>query len=374
MTHQLKNQLESSITGSFKGLKDPRRTNKGNLCYPFIEIIFLVISAVISGSNDWTSIQTFGEGQLVWLRKYFPYKNGIPSHDTLGAIFSAIDNELFGKCFADWVSRLASICHGEIIAIDGKRLRGSYDTSTSKAAIHMVSAYAVEAGVCFAGVTTDKKSNEITAIPKLLNMLALKGCVVTIDAMGCQTKIVEEIIEKEADYVIAVKENQKELSEQVKKMFELYDGQSEEQTDAGHGRVEKRKCTVVEDLKFFDVKDQWKGIKSVLKIETERFTKITGKIQTETRYYISNLNAPPQRFNDIVRRHWHIENKLHWVLDVNFNEDKSRKRKDNSPANFNVISKIAMALLEKNNEKKSMRQKRYKAALDVKYREKVLNL
>ena len=242
--------------------------------------------------------------------------NGVPLHDTLWAIFSALDNEQFGKCFADLVNSIVSMCNGEIIAIDGKRLRGSYDTRSGKSAIHMVSAYAVEAGVCFAGVTTDKKSNEITAIPKLLNMLALKGCIVTIDAMGCQTKIVEDIIEKGADYVIAVKENQKELSSQVTKMFNICDNQSEAQTDAGHGRVEKGECTVVDDLKFFDVKAKWSDIKSVINIESERFNEISKKIQTETRYYISSLLATPQRFNDIIRRHWHIENKLHWVLYV----------------------------------------------------------
>jgi len=371
-----KDQQESNLfIKSFSSLKDIRRVTKGNLRYPLIEMVFLVISAVVSNSNDWTSIATFGESQLEWLRKFFPYKDGTPSHDTLGTVFSMIDHKQFSDCFVEWVSAVVNICNGEIIAIDGKKLRGSYDTSSSKAAIHMVSAFAVENGICIGQVTTDKKSNEITAIPKLLELLAIKGCVITIDAMGCQKKIVEKIIENEADYVIAVKENQKELSEQVKKMFSIEEGTTEESIDVDHGRIENRKCTVVENLKFFDVKNDWAGIKSVIKIESKRFDKLHETTQRETRYYISSLIASPERINYIVRHHWNVENKLHWVLDVNFNEDKSRRRKGNSPSNFNMIAKIAMTMLKNDeNKKDSMAQKRYRAALNTNYREELLKV
>jgi predicted transposase YbfD/YdcC len=358
---------------TFKALPDPRRIEKGNFRYPLIEIIFLVISAVISNADDWCSISTFGKSQLNWLRKFFPYKNGTPSHDTLGELFASIDNEKFNECFVEWIKSAQDIIGGGIVTIDGKRLRGSYDKGSSKAAIHMVSAFAVENGICLGQKQTGAKSNEITAIPKLLDLLELKGAIVTIDAMGCQKSIVEQLDQKEAGYVIAVKENQEELYEQVKKMFEINKGVSHQDVDSGHGRVEIRTCTVVDQLKFFDTKDQWAGLKSVVKIEAQRTTKLDGKTQNETRYYISNCSANAERLNYIVRKHWSIENQLHWVLDVIFNEDSSRRRMKNSAANFNIILKTAMAILKKDTDKKtSLNRKRYMAALDRDYRDKLL--
>lgn len=376
MTQEFDSQnYSNTVAMSFKDLKDPRRTNKGNLCYPLVEIVFLVISAVISGSNDWTAIEVFGKSQLDWLRKFFPYENGVPSHDTLGTVFAAIDNQSFNDCFVNWINLAVSLSNDEIIAIDGKRLRGSYDTFSSKAAIHMVSAFAADNGVCIGQVTTDKKSNEITAIPKLLKLLDIKGCIITIDAMGCQKEIAKDIRKKGADYVLAVKGNQKELSQQVQKMFSIEDGTSEQNTDCGHGRVEIRKCTVIDNLTFLDCKKEWKDLNCVIKIEAERFDKLSKKQSNETRFYISSLRNSPERFNQIIRKHWAIENNLHWVLDVNFGEDKSRKRKDNSAINFNMITKIAMAMIKNDKDKKtSMIKKRYKAALDQKYREIILKV
>lgn len=360
---------------SFEALSDPRRTNKGNFSYPLIEIIFLVISAVISNANDWTSIDSFGKKQLNWLRKFFPYKNGTPSHDVLGELFANIDNNVFCECFLNWLNSVLQINKGEVIAIDGKKIRGSYDTKSSKAAIHMVSAFATDNGICLGQVATDAKSNEITAIPKLLEILVIKGCTITIDAMGCQKKIVEKIIEGGANYVIAVKENQKELSTQVQKMFELQKGTVDESIDAGHGRVETRKWTAPGDLKFFDDKAQWAGLKSVLKIDAERIDKLNNKSQKETRYYITSHKPNAKELNAIIRKHWAIENQLHWVLDVTFNEDASRRRKNNSAINFNIISKIAMALLKKDQDvKKSLKKKRYEASLDPEYREELLRI
>lgn len=337
MTQIKDSQLNANtIVMSFENLKDPSRTNKGNLCYPLIEIVFLVISAVISGSNDWTSIEVFGKSQIEWLRKFFPYKNGIPSHDTIGTVFAVIDSQNFNDCFVKWINLVVDLSGEEIIAIDGKRLRGSYDTASSKAAIHMVSAFAATNGICLGQVSTDKKSNEITAIPKLLDILDIKGCIITIDAMGCQKKIAEEIRKKDADYLFGVKGNQEELSEQVQKMFSIEKGVTDQITDCGHGRVETRKCTVIDNLTFMDGKEEWKDLNSVIKIEAERFDKLSGIKSNEIRYYISSLKSTPERFNQIVRKHWSIENNLHWVLDVTFNEDKSRKRKDNSAFNFNI--------------------------------------
>jgi len=373
MTNKRSKDQNILFSKSFESLPDPRRTTKGNFLYPLTEIMFLVISAVISNAEDWCSISTFGKSQLEWLRTFFPYKNGTPSHDILGTLFASIDTEKFNECFIEWIKSEQDIVEGDIIAIDGKRLRGSYDNGSSKAAIHMVSAFAAEHGICLGQKITDTKSNEITAIPKLLDILELKGCTVTIDAMGCQKEIVKQLRQKKADYVIAVKENQKELFEQIKKIFEINNGTTSTEIDSGHGRIETRKCTVVDQLKFLDIEDQWEGLKSVVRIDTERIDKINNKTQSETRYYISSCSADAQRLNYIVRKHWSIENQLHWVLDVTFKEDDSRRRLRNSAANFNIILKTAMAILKKDNDKKtSLAKKRYKAALDRNYRDIIL--
>jgi predicted transposase YbfD/YdcC len=240
----------------------------------------------------------------------------------------------------------------------------------------LVSAFASENKLCLGQVETADKSNEITAIPKLLDLIATKGCIVTIDAMGCQKDIAKKIIDKKADYILAVKENQKELLEQTEKMFSgNYSIQKNETVDVGHGRVETRKCHVVNDLKFFDVKDDWPGLKTIIKIDSERYIKHTGKITNETRYYISSLKPDAARINQAIRRHWSIENNLHWTLDVVFGEDASRKRKNNSAANFTILTKIAMALIARENSiKMSMRAKRYQATINPQFREKILKL
>ncbi len=352
-------------------MKDPRTTYRGNLQHHLVDMIFLVVSAVISGAYDWESIEEFGESKLEWLRKFVPLKNGIPSHDTLGRVFSIIDYQVFNSCFVDWVREVSSLSQGEVVAIDGKRIRGSYDTSSNKSAIHIVSAFAAENNVCLGQLKCQEKSNEITTIPKLLELLAIKGCTVTIDAMGCQTKIAQHIIDKGADYILAVKDNQKELNQQVQKIFQIHKPQLEHtETDSGHGRVETRKCSVITNLEFLDNRDDWAGLRSVIKIESERYIKANNSVQKETRFYISSLYENAEAIGGKIRSHWSIENKLHWMLDVSFGEDASRKRKGNSPENFNVISKIALTLLEKNKVKGLSKSKmRLKAALDDDYRE-----
>lgn len=365
------------FTEAFKDLKDPRRTDKGNLKYLVEELLFLTISASICGANTWTAIELFGKKQLNWLRQYFPYQNGTPSHDALGNFFSALDPGEFGTCFINWASSISNKIEGEVVAVDGKRLRGSYDKSSNKAAIHMVSAFASENGICLGQKQTGSKSNEITAIPELLDLLSLHGCVVTIDAIGCQKSIPEKIISKGADYIIAIKENQKELLEQAKKMFapSRTPAKYDETIDAGHGRVETRKCYVTDDLRFFDVKQEWGSVKTIIKIAAERHTELSGKTSNEVRYYISSLDADAAKINRAVRSHWSIENKLHWNLDVVFGEDLSRKRIGHSAANYNVISKIALGLLEKEGSKQITKpNKRLYAAIDCEYRAKVLGL
>jgi predicted transposase YbfD/YdcC len=276
----------------------------------------------------------------------------------------------------EWGNTMGKLTHGEVVGIDGKRMRGSYDNASGLAAIHMVSAFAADNGICLGQVSCQEKSNEITAIPKLLELLAIKGCTVTIDAMGCQTEIAEKIRGKGADYILAVKENQKGLYEQVEKVSNITAPASVDvDLDSGHGRVETRKCTVIDDLRFFDVDNKWKDLKTVIKVESERFIKSGNKIQTETRFYISNLPADAKSINHKIRSHWAIENNLHWKLDVVFGEDGSRKRKGDSAKNFNIISKIALAFISKEDTAKmSNNSKRFQAALDTRFREKVLRI
>lgn len=356
-------------------LKDPRRVSKGNFIYPLNEIFFLVISAVISGTEDWTGIAMFGETKLNWLRRFLPYENGTASHDVLGKLFARIDVENFQEVFIKWINFISKFTDGEIIAIDGKTMRGSGDSNISNSAIHVVSAFAAKQGLCFGQTVVSKKSNEIVAIPKLLDMLAIQGAVVTIDAMGCQKEIAKKIIKKGADYVLMVKDNQKDLNEQVEKIFELYiDKNSDETIDSGHGRVETRKCEMIDDLRFLDDSEQWYKLKSVIKISSIRYVKKTKKQSQETRYYITSLPKNSKKLNHIIRSHWSVENTLHWRLDVVFNEDKLSKRKDNSAPNFNIISKLAMTLIDKEKSKKiSLRKKRLLAAWNDDFREKILN-
>ena len=366
--------LSSSFFGeAFSQMKDPRRRTNGNFVYPLEEIMLLVISAVISSANTWTGIALFGKEQLEWLRQFSPFENGTPSHDTLGDLFAVICPEEFNRCFVEWIQSISKTT-GQLIAIDGKRLRGSYDTADNKSAIHMVSAFASEQCLSLGQLATDQKSNEITAIPKLLDFLAIKGCTITIDAMGCQKKIAKKIIEKEADYILAVRENQKELLEQIKKVFKVTAVASiGTDHNTGHGRAETRTCSVIEDLCFLDIdKKQWKGLKSIVRVESDRYIKIDGKSTKECRYYISSHTNSAEWFNAAIRKHWAIENNLHWVLDVVFKEDESRKRAGYSASNFNIISKIAMALIKKNKGKQSIIQTRYKATLSPEFRKKII--
>lgn len=360
---------------SFADLEDPRRTTKGNFHYPLNELLFLVISAVVSGAEEWTTIESFGCTKLEWLRRFLPYKNGIPSHDVLGKVFSRIDPIGFNACFTNWINTVSDITKGEVVAIDGKTIRGSGDSEKPKSAVHVVSAYAAENRLCLGQTTVDQKSNEIVAIPKVLELLAIKGCVVTIDAMGCQKELAANIIEKKADYVLMVKDNQKGLKMQIEKMFNHHqkDCPKDETVDAGHGRIETRLCEVIDDLTFMDNKEQWKQLKSIVKVTSRRYEKKSGKESIEIRYYIASLKADPAKLNHIIRSHWRVENNLHWTLDVLFNEDKSLKKKDNAAANFNIINKIALTLIEREKSMKiSKKRKRLTAALDDRYREKIL--
>lgn len=358
-------------------MEDPRRTVKGNIRHDFLDIIFLVISAVISGASDWDEIELFGKSQVKWLKKYGSYKNGIPSHDTINRVISSVDPKQFAESFTLWVSEISKLSDKEVIAIDGKTIRRSYDKQNGKSAVHMVSAFASENSLCLGQVSTKEKSNEITAIPELLENLAIKGCIVSIDAMGCQTEIAKKIIKKEADYILAVKGNQGNLEQGVKdtvRFNKAFDSHTD--TDFGHGRIETRTCNLYNLSEHIENPERWQNLNILIEIQSERVIKLRGETNKETRYYISSLaKSDAKSVNKFVRNHWSIENKLHWILDVSFGEDASRKRKKYAAENFNTISKIALTLLaNEKTVKLSKKSKRLAAAVDQQYRQKVLNL
>jgi len=367
-------QTHQVFSHYFSGMKDPRRTNRGHHLYPLEEILFLSISAVISGMDDWTSISMFGRSKLMWLRQYYPYARGIPSHDVLGKVFAALDPVKFSECFREWINSIAELTGGEVVAIDGKTLRGSDDKSSGIAALHVVSAYASGNRLCLGQEAVSEKSNEITAIPALLKLIAVKDCIITTDAMGCQKAIARAIIEKEADYVLMVKDNQQELKQQIEKVFTLNNkAEAEVTVDFGHGRIEQRTCQAIDNLIFLDGREEWPGLKSIAKIIAERTDKRSGKKSTEIRYYISSLPAKPKVIGKAVRNHWAVENNLHWTLDVIFKEDSSLKKKGNSALNYHVIAKMALTIIERETASKSSKpQKRKRAALDDEYRSVLL--
>ena len=356
-------------------MEDPRCNLRNQVDYSLQEVMFLVISAVISGMTSWKEIHLFGLEKQQWLRKHFPFEKGIPWPSTMSRLFAKLDTEAFGHYFVEWVASLSELTQGEVVAIDGKTMRGSYDHGNGKAAIHMVSAFVSRQNLCLGQLATDQKSNEITTIPKLLELLEIKNCTITIDAMGCQRTISEKILSKDADYILQVKNNQKGLLEQVEKLFVITKPEDEDQQDhIDHGRIEQRKCTTITNLTHLDGYKDWPGIKTIIRIEARRINKGTGKSEQNCRYYISSKKQKAKYFNQDIRDHWAIENKLHWSLDVNFKEDSARKRSGNSANNFTLFSKIALNLLKQCDEKLSVNNKRLKALLNNEFREQLINI
>lgn len=363
----------------FSSLKDPRNS-RGRL-HPFFSILTIAILGVICGADEWTEIEEFGKSKQSFLSQFLDLPYGIPSHDTFGRVFSLIDPSGFQACFSAWTARLANT-FGEVVNIDGKQLRHSYDTATEKAAIYMVSAWANANNMVLGQVKVDDKSNEITAIPRLLAILDLQGALVTIDAMGAQREIAAQIREVGADYLLALKGNQGETHRQVKEAFEQFDaaknGISDQELDLGHGRIETRKCTVVLAKDWLLEEDlvKWKDLKSIVKVEAEieyKNGKKKGQTSQEVRYYISSLEPDVHKINRSVRSHWGIETKLHWVLDVAFNEDQSRVRKGHAPENFATLRHIALNKLKNEKSlKRGVKGKRKKAGWDEDYLIKVL--
>jgi predicted transposase YbfD/YdcC len=357
----------------FAELRDPRiERNREHLLE---EILLIAIAAVLSGAESWNDVADYGNSKREWLKRFLTLPSGIPSHDTFNRVIAALDPEEMEKGFVDWVSSIAKLTAGEVVAIDGKTLCGTRETGKKKL-VHMVSAWAEGNGLVLGQRKVDEKSNEITAIPKLLNALELTGTVVTIDAMGCQREIAKQIIAKKADYVLAVKDNQGLLAEQVRDSFLLLNADAvSEDVDCGHGRVEQRKCSVIADLSMIDNASEWASLQGLVRIQSERYHKVTGKIEREIRYYITSLKPNAARLNSVIRQHWGIENKLHWVLDVGFGEDLHRKRAGHAAQNFSLLNRIALNLLKQEQSlKRGIKGKRLKAAWDNPYLLKLLGI
>jgi predicted transposase YbfD/YdcC len=311
------------------------------------EILLVTFCGMIAGCDSWNDLELFGKTKLEYLRKYFPYKQGAPSDDTLRRFFRILDPHVFESCFIKWVRSFQIDLADKIVAVDGKTSRRSFDGDNRP--MHLVSAFVSELGITLGQLKTVDKSNEITAIPELLDLLDIAGAIVTIDAMGCQTTIVEKVIDKKADYVIALKGNQSQLNEDVRLFFENKPKgtifSSETESDKGHGRIEIRQCTVMQEIDWLKERHpQWKRLNSVVEIKSQRESK--GKLETENRYYISSLGGRSDKILNAIRQHWGVENKLHWVLDISFNDDQSRIRKGNAPRNIAVIKKTVLNLLQ----------------------------
>jgi predicted transposase YbfD/YdcC len=373
-------EISGNIIEHFGSLRDPRleRTRLHKLS----DILVIAICAIICHADSWEDVEAYGHAKESWLKTFLELENGIPSHDTFNRVFARLDAKQFEICFVNWVSAVAKITAGQVVALDGKLPRGSRDGAIGKGAIDIVSAWATENQIALGQVKVNDKSNEITAIPELLSMLELSGCIITIDAMGCQTEIVKQIVkEKEADYAIALKENQGRLYEDVVLLFKdleksnytayLFD--YAETFNLGHGRSEKRQCWTISDpevLKYLRGFEKWEKLRTVSCIRSYRNE--NGHESIDERYHIASITGAKHLLT-VIRSHWGIENRLHWTLDIAFDEDQCRVRKDNGPENFAILRHIALNLLkQEKTSKHSIKAKRLQAGWDDTYLLKVL--
>jgi predicted transposase YbfD/YdcC len=368
---------ETSIRSHFQHLPDPRVSRTRRHALP--DILVIALCGVICGAEEWVAIERFGNAKLAWFRTFLDLPEGIPSHDTFGRVFAALDPDAFKAAFLAWVRTLATDMPGDVIAIDGKTLRHTFDTAADKAAIHMVSAWASAQGLCLGQVKTDAKSNEITAIPKLLEVLALRGRIVTIDAMGCQTEIARTIHAQGGDYVLSLKGNQGRLHDDIQLFFtdaRAHDFRdlahtTAETVDGDHGRIEVRRAWATDAIDWLPDRDRWPGLRTVVLVEAERT--VRDRTTREARFFLSSLPADAAHLAYVVRSHWAIENSLHWVLDVAMHQDQTRIRTDHAPDNLAVLHHIALNLLkQERTEKLGIKNKRLAAAWDHDYLLRVL--
>jgi predicted transposase YbfD/YdcC len=350
----------------FNDLPDPRQ--RGKVMYPLQEVLLLALLAVLAGAESFVEIARFGDKKLDLLRRFRPFRDGTPSHDHLGDIFAALDAEQFQRCFVAWVAALTGVPRG-VVAIDGKTVRRS-GKKAGKDAIHMVSAFAASQRLVLGQVKVAEKSNEIVAIPKLLDMLVIEGAIITIDAMGCQRAIARKIVEKKADYVFGLKGNQGSLRDDVELLVKeqrtrnFVDSKISraETIDADNGRIETRTTTVIHDVEWLRKRHDWPGLNAVAIVECTR--EFSGKIERETRYYVTSLVMLAHLLGPVIRSHWAIENSLHWVMDMVFRDDECRVRTNHAPANFTTIKHMAYNLLRKPSGKDSFRVRRKVAGWD----------
>ena len=363
--------MKSHILEYFCTMKD-HRIDRSKM-HPLENIIFITIAAVLCDAETWEEIEDFGYTKFDWLSGILDMKNGVPSHDTFNRFFAALDPAEFEKHFTSWVQSIVNETDTEFVSIDGKTIRQASKMSKN-GSIHIVSAWASLNELTLGQVKTCEKSNEITAIPKLLDTLLLKGKIVSIDAMGCQKEIAGAIRKKDGDYILAVKGNHPHLYDEIISSFSLLNPiEFSTSPEADHGRVETRKYHLINNLKYLSRVEEWQDIKSIIMVESERCIKKTGETKSEKRYFISSLNDV-EKVATGIRSHWGIENKLHWVLDVVMNEDKSAKRKNHVPQNFSMVNKLALNLLRKDERKISLRRKRKIAGWDNDYLLKLIML
>lgn len=372
--------LPTSIEACFGQLPDPRV--EGRCDHKLLEVVVIALCAVITGAESWVEVETFGRLKQEWLKTFLELPCGIPTHDTFGRVFAALDAEAFQACFARWVEGVFQVTRGQVIALDGKTVRRSHNKTIGKDAIHMVSAWATTNGIVLGQRKVDDKSNEITAIPELLRVLNVAGCIVTIDAMGCQKQIAQTIRDEKADYVLRVKDNQGHLHQDLQEWFAYADQvqfadmdyRYQEVVNKGHGRLEIRRCWAIGDPLAFEYirhYEGWPDLRSIVRIQRER--RIGGHVEQETAYYISSLANDATRLLNAARDHWGIENSCHWVLDMTFGEDDSRIRSGDAPQNMAVLRHLALNILKRDRSKGSLRQKRYQAALDDTFLLKLLD-
>ena len=376
------NKPAQSITKHFGTIPDPRTGNAKR--HLLMDIIVIAICAAICGADTWVEVELWAKANRKWLRTFLELPHGIPSHDTFGRVFAVLDAKAFRRCFLVWIRAVSKLTHGQLVAIDGKKLRRSHDRTCGKKALIMVSAWASANGVVLGQLKVNAKSNEMKVIPELLKLLDLTGCIVTLDALNCQTKIAAQIKQQNADYILAVKENQGKLHADLKDLFTGCLAENFLQVphgyhrtvNKGHGRIEIRECWTLSDPEYLDYvrqRQQWRGLRTVALIRSER--RVNGKRTTALRYYISCLANNARHLLASVRKHWSIENSLHWVLDIAFREDESRMRKLNSPENFAMVRHIAYVLLkQEQREKVGIKAKRMKAAWDRDYLLQVLSV
>jgi predicted transposase YbfD/YdcC len=374
----LKQLKAESLFEKVEGIKDPRMERKK--LHSLKDILVIAVCGTICGADNWEDIAEFGESKREWFASFLELQNGIPSHDTFRRVFILLDNIELKTLFVDWINSVVSLSEGTLVNIDGKNLCGSKEPLKNKKALNIVSAWAAEQSVVLGQVRCAEKSNEITAIPELLKILDLKGCIVTIDAMGCQTEIVKEIAAKEADYVIALKGNQGNLHRDIKDYLDWAEriGFKEIKSDyhqtleKGHGRIEERRCWTTEEIGWLEDREKWKNLKSIVMVEAIREI-IGGKKTVERRYFISSLEANAELALKCVRGHWAIENNLHWCLDIGFREDANQVREAKSAENLATLRHIGINLLkQEKSSKRGIEGKRKKAGWDENYLLKVL--